>query len=75
MSIYMSRKKTTHQDDNHSGLPVDLKAKVVKSCKDCISRHVFEGVRIQRGGPDSLNSKSEWHQPALRRVRPEIQRE
>ena len=78
---YMSRKTraesfiTTHQDDKHSGLPADFKAKVIDSFKDCLSRQVSEGVHIRRGGPDLLNSKSEWHQPALWRVRSEIQRE
>ena len=63
-----------HQNERHPGLPAEFQAKVVGSFKDCLSRHVSEGVHI-RGGPDILNSKSEWHQPALWRVQSELRRE
>ena len=78
---YLSRKTraesfiTTHQDQRHAGLPAEVKAKVTEIFKDCLSRQVSEGVHIRRGGPDILNSKSEWHQPALWRVRSEVERE
>ena len=45
---------------------------VIGTFKECLSRKVSEGVHIRRGGPGILNSKSEWHQPALWRVQSEL---
>ena len=81
MNKYLSRKTReesfihTHQNERHTGLPAHFEAKVVGNFKDCLSRQVSEGVHIRRGGPDILNSKSEWHQPALWRVQSELRRE
>ena len=81
MNKYLSRKTReesfihTHQNERHTGLPAHFEAKVVGNFKDCLSRQVSEGVHIRNGGPDILNSKSEWHQPALWRVQSELRRE
>ena len=81
VSKYQSRKTrgesfiATHQDQKHTGLPADFKAEVMGTFKDCLSRQVSEGVHIRRGGQDILNTKSEWHQPALWRVQSELRRE
>ena len=65
----------THQDLMHTGLPPEFKAEVMATFKDSLSRQVAEGVNIRRGGPGILNSKSEWHQPALWRVQSELRKE
>ena len=57
------------------GQPADFDAKVTVTFRDCLSRQVSEGVHIRRCKTDTMNSKSEWHQPALWRVRSEIERE
>ena len=64
-----------HQINRHQGAPADFKAKVVESCKDCLTRQISEGVRIRRSEKEVLNSKAEWHQPALWKVRSELTRE
>ena len=64
-----------HQHDRHSGLPADFKARVKISFQDCLSRQVAEGVHIRRSKNEVLNSKSEWHQPALWKVSSELSRE
>ena len=63
-----------HQNEKHGGAQADFTAKVTGSFQDCLSRQVSEGVHIRRGGQDILNSKSEWHQPALWRVQSELVR-
>ena len=64
-----------HQQDRHFGAAADFKAKVRCCFKDCLSRQVAEGVHIRRCENELLNSKAEWHQPALWRVRSELSRE
>ena len=64
-----------HQDDKHHGIDADFSAKVTASFNDCLSRQVSEGVYIRRSPHELLNSKAEWHQPALWRVRSEIARD
>ena len=64
-----------HQQDKHSGADADFSAEVLGSFKDCLSRQVSEGVHIRRCGQEVLNSKAEWHQPALWKVRSELSRE
>ena len=64
-----------HQDDRHAGVVADFGAKVVNSYKDCLSRQVSEGVHIRRCKNEVLNSKAEWHQPALWKVRSELTKE
>ena len=63
-----------HQEENHDGQPAVLVAKVTGMSRDCLSRQVAEGVSIRRCKTKVLNSKSEWHQPSLWRVRSELER-
>ena len=64
-----------HQQEKHAGLEPDFEAKVTGMFKDCLTRQVSEGVSLRRSDSRVLNSKSEWHQPALWRVQNEIVRE
>ena len=64
-----------HQKDRHHGTEANFTAEVKASFKDCLSRQVAEGVHIRRCEKELLNSKSEWHQPALWKVRTELSRE
>ena len=64
----------THQEEKHNGAEPDFKASVTHSFRDCLSRQVSEAVYIRRSEKTVLNSKSEWHQPALFRVQSEILR-
>jgi hypothetical protein len=61
-----------HQNDKHYGEVADFTAKVTGCFKDCFSRQISEGVHIRRSDYEVLNSKAEWHQPALWRVRTEL---
>ena len=63
-----------HQASKHPGLPGMFAAKVTGTFKDCLSRQVSEGVHIRRCEYEVMNSKSEWHQPALWRIRSEVER-
>jgi hypothetical protein len=64
-----------HQTDKHSGVEPEFKAKVKYCFQDCLSRQVAEGVCIRRCQIEILNTKTEWHQPSLWRVRNELSRE
>ena len=64
-----------HQLEKHVGVEADFKSKVVCSYQDCLTRQISEGVHIRRCDKNILNSKSEWHQPALWKVRSELSRE
>ena len=64
-----------HQQEKHTGQPPNFTGEVVGAFRDCLSRQVSEGVCIRRSKANIMNSKSEWHQPALWRVRSEIERE
>jgi hypothetical protein len=64
-----------HQTDKHHGMNADFSAAVMESFKDSLARQVREGVHIRRSPDTVLNSKSEWHQPALWRVRSEVTRD
>ena len=63
-----------HQDEKHNGREAEFNARVTGIFADSLSRQVSEGVNIRRGGQSVLNSKSEWHQPALWRVQSELMR-
>ena len=65
-----------HQTEIHAGQDAQFKGSVTGCFRDCLSRQVSEGVQIRRcaGSTTIMNSKSEWHQPALWRVRSEIER-
>ena len=64
-----------HQQQKHNGQPANFTGEVTGAFRDCLSRQVSEGVSIRRSKGNIMNSKSEWHQPALWRVRSEIERE
>ena len=61
-----------HQVDVHEDQPAEFKAKMTGSFRDCLSRQVTEAVLIRRSDRPILNTKSEWHQPALWRVQHEL---
>jgi hypothetical protein len=61
-----------HQNKEHQGSPGSYKAKVTATAKDCLTRQVREGVHLRRSSVPTLNSKTEWHQPALIRIQREI---
>ena len=63
-----------HQAEQHDSQPPRFTAKVTGRFGDCLTRQVAEGVAIRRCQTAVLNSKSEWHQPALWRIRSEIER-
>ena len=64
-----------HQRDEHGGTQADFNAKILCTFRDCLSRQVSEGVHIRRCKHRVLNSKAEWHQPALWRVHSELSQE
>ena len=61
-----------HQAEAHPNEPAAYTAKVTGEFRDCLSRQVSEAIQIRRTDVPVLNSKSEWHQPALWRVQSEI---
>ena len=63
-----------HQRKEHQGMAGNFTAKVTSSYRDCLTRQVREAVDIRRCKVPVMNSKSEWHQPALWRVQNEIYR-
>ena len=63
-----------HQDRKHQGQPGNYTAKVTGSSKDCLTRQVREAVLIRRSQVPVLNSKTEWHEPALWRIQTEMYR-
>ena len=64
-----------HQEEKHHGMLPNFNSKVLYSFQDCLSRQTAEGVCIRRCKKDILNTKSEWHQPSLWRVRSELNKE
>jgi hypothetical protein len=52
-----------------------LKSIKLYSFKESLSRQIVEGVAIRRCDKIVMNSKAEWHQPAIWRVRSELSRE
>ena len=66
-----------HSDEKHPdspGSPADYVAEVTKTFRDSMSRQVSEGVHIRRCPDNILNTKLEWHQPSLWKVRSELVR-
>ena len=61
-----------HQVEKHKGEPANFKMRIVKSFKDPLSRQVTEAIMIKNHKGELLNSKSEFFQPPLVRVRQEI---
>ena len=78
LARYRSGKLTSfivkHQNTAHQGEEAKFKAKVMTSNRDCLTRQVTEAVHIRRCQVPVLNSKTEWHQPALFRIQSEIER-
>ena len=64
-----------HQQENHNGAEANFKAKVKYSFQDCLTRQIAEGVAIRRSNGQVLNTKAEWHQPAIWKVRSELSQE
>ena len=64
-----------HMEQHHPDTGSSFKARVTKTNKDSFSRQVREGVLIRRSSKEMMNSKSEWFQPPIYRVRNEIVRE
>ena len=63
-----------HQARRHPGMAGAYAAKVTARTGDCLTRQVREAVEIRRCQVEVLNSKTEWHQPALWRIQNEIYR-
>ena len=63
---------TIDQTEKHYGEAADFIAKVTGCFKECFSCQISEGVYIRRSNCEVLNSKSDWYQPALCRVRNEL---
>ena len=64
-----------HMEQCHPGRTSKYRAKVTKTNKDSMSRQIREGVLIRRSRKEMLNSKSEWFQPPIYRIRSEVVRE
>ena len=60
-----------HMNEHHEGMEGKFVAQVTNSNQDCMTRQVREGVLIRKQAY-CLNTKAEWFQPALYRVRSEI---
>ena len=63
-----------HMEDRHRGQQNDFRARVTHSNRDCMTRQIREGILI-RDNRNSLNTRSEWHLPALYRIDQEIVRD
>ena len=78
---YKSRKRNhdsfikKHQLEKHHDEVADFVAKITGSFRDCMTRQISESVHIRRSEEIVLNTKSEWHQPALWTVQQEIVRD
>ena len=62
-----------HMKERHEGLEGDFSARVTHTNRDCMTRQVREGVYIRRSKKKVMNSRSEWFQPPLYRVRNELE--
>ena len=61
-----------HMEQCHQGMESRFRAKVTKSNKDSMTRQVREGVMIRRTRRVMMNSRSEWFQPPIYRIRSEV---
>ena len=61
-----------HMQEKHAGEEEDFRAKVTHTNKDCLTRQVREGVLIRRSRKEIMNTRSEWFQPPLYRIRSEL---
>ncbi len=64
-----------HEIEKHEGRKARYGAKVTHTNRDCMSRQIREGTMIRRSERPVLNSKAEWFQPPIYRVRNEIVQE
>ena len=64
-----------HMVESHGGREGKFEARVTHTNKDSLTRQIREGVLIRRAGGNVMNTKSEWFQPPLFRVRSQIVRE
>ena len=64
-----------HEKERHEGRQAKYKAQVTHTNKDCMTRQIREGVLIRRCQNPILNSKTEWFQPPVFRIRNEIIRD
>ena len=64
-----------HMETSHAGMTSKFVGRITHANKDSLSRQVREGVLIRRSGREMLNTKSEWFQPPIYRVRNDIVRE
>ena len=58
---------TNTSRESHHGKPSNF--------HECLTRQIVEGVAIRRCDGQVLNTKAEWHQPAIWRVRSELSQE
>ena len=65
---------TKHQAEKHNSQSAKFEMKVLGSFKDPMSRQITEAVMIKNHQGTLLNSKAEFHQPSIVRVRQEIVR-
>ena len=61
-----------HQMEKHNGEQVEYEMRVLKKFKDPLSRQVSEAVLMKNHRGELLNSKAEFHQPPLVRIRSDI---
>ena len=64
-----------HQNEKHNGEPAEFKIVVMDKFKDAMSRQLSEALNIknQVGKSEILNSKAEYHQPQIVRLRKSVQ--
>ena len=62
-----------HMRDHHVGEEDSFAAKVTHFNKDSLTRQIREGVLIRRSKKTLMNSKTEWFQPPLYRMRNELE--
>ena len=60
---------------SHAGMASKFAARVTHGNKDSLSRQIREGVLIRRSVREMLNTKSEWFQPPIFRIKNDIIRE
>ena len=63
-----------HQVEKHNSEAADFDLKVVNSFKDPLSRQITEAVLIKNNEGELLNSKAEFFQPPIVKIRREIVR-
>ena len=59
--------------EKHESEADNFVAKVTHCNTDCLTRQVREGVLIRKSQKQVMNSKAEWFQPPLYRIRNEIE--